>query len=70
MIPEILARILSRIPEALVFEIAHLIKSIIESDDPKAALARAIQVTAHEKAADAAVDALFAAKKSIPGTGV
>ncbi len=69
MIPEALARVLARVPADLVFEVVHLIKRIIDSPNPQDALARAAQVLAHDKGADAAVDALFAAKKHMPGTG-
>lgn len=67
-IPEPLARVLARIPVELAHDVAHVIEQALSSDDPKAALARAAQVLAHEKGADAAVDALFDAKRRV-GTG-
>jgi hypothetical protein len=69
MIPEAIARILARVPAELIFEVAHLIKRIIESPDPKDALTRATQVLVHDKGADAVIDAAFAAKGKIAGTG-
>ena len=69
MIPETLARILSRVPQELLFDVVHLVKSVIESPNPKDTLARMAQVTAHEVAAEAAIDAAFDAKKRLPNTG-
>ena len=69
MIPEVIARILARVPAELIFEVAHLIKRIIESDDPQDALKRAGQVLAHDKGADAVLDGMFQAKKRMPGVG-
>ncbi len=72
-IPEPLARavaaVASKIPEALVVGIVELLHRIARSPNPQDTLARALQVTAHEQGADAAVDALFAAKRKIVGTG-
>jgi hypothetical protein len=74
MIPEAIARILTHVPADLIFDVAHLIKRIVESDNPKDALARAAQVLAHDKGADAVLDAAFAAKvevkNRVPGSGV
>jgi hypothetical protein len=62
------------VPAELVEATVSLIKRVASAPDPKAALGRALQVTAHERAADAAIDALFAAKgeakKHVPGSGV
>lgn len=69
MIPEALARLLANIPAELVSDLVGLIEKAISSPDPKAAIARAAQVLAHEKASDAAVDAMFAARNRIAGTG-
>lgn len=64
---------LAKLPEELVEATVALIKRVASAPDPKVALGRALQVTAHEQAADAAVDALFAAsneaKKRLPNTG-
>ncbi len=68
-ISQAVAEVVTKIPEALVTGVVELLRRIAKSPDPKEALARALQVTAHEEAADAAVDALFAAKRKIVGTG-
>lgn len=68
-IPESLARAVAKVPAELVVETVELLERVLRSPDPKAALARALQVTAHEKAADAALDAAFAAKSRVVGTG-
>lgn len=72
-IPEAVARALTKVPESLIVGIVELVGRIVHSSNPGEALARALQVTAHENAADAAIDAAFAAKgevkKHIPGTG-
>jgi hypothetical protein len=70
MIPEPLARLLANVPAELVGDLFNLLQKVLTSPDPKDALARAAQVLAHEKASDAAVDAMFEAKKHIPGSGV
>ncbi len=69
MIPEAIARALSKVPAELISGVVELIGRVVRSDDPKETLARALQVTTHEHAADAAVDALFAAKRKALGTG-
>lgn len=65
---------LGKLPAELVPATVSLIKRVASAPDPKAALARALQVTAHEQAADAAIDAAFAAKaevkNGVPGSGV
>ena len=64
---------LSRLPAELVEATVALVRRVASAPDPKAALGRALQVTAHERAADAAIDAAFAikheAKGRIPNTG-
>jgi hypothetical protein len=73
-IPEPIARafaaVLAKIPEALAAQVVELFTRIASSPSPKDALARALQVTAHEHAADAVLDAAFAAKRHVPGSGV
>lgn len=69
MIPEVLARVLAKVPADLMYEIVALIQRALAAPDPRAAVARAAQVLAHEKAADAAVEGMFAAKSKLPGTG-
>lgn len=68
-IPESIARALTKVPEALIVGVVELVGRIVRSPNPGDTLARALQVTAHEKAADAAIDAAFAAKNRIVGTG-
>jgi hypothetical protein len=68
-IPEALARALAKVPADLIVGAVELLQRVFTSPNPKDTLARALQVTAHEEAADAAVDALFAAKRKIAGTG-
>lgn len=70
MNPESIARLLAKVPAELIADVFHLIERALTSSDPKDAIARALQVLAHEKASDAAVDALFEAKKHVPGSGV
>ncbi len=67
---ESVARALAKVPPALAVGVAELIEKIAASPNPQDTLARALQVTAHEQAADAAIDAAFAAKKHVPGSGV
>lgn len=69
MIPEAIARALAKVPAELITGVVELISRVVKSDNPRGTLARALQVTAHEQAADAAVDALFAAKRKAAGTG-
>jgi len=69
-IPESLARAIAKVPVELVVEVVELLERVLTSTNPKDALARALQVTAHEKAAEAAIDAAFAVKKHVPGSGV
>jgi hypothetical protein len=68
-IPEAVARALAKVPSELITGVVELIGRVVRSDDPRDTLARALQVTAHEKAADAAIDALFAGKRKLAGTG-
>jgi hypothetical protein len=68
-IPEALARAAAKVPPELVVETVELLERVLKSPNPKEALAHALQVTAHEKAADAALDAAFAAKRKVAGTG-
>ncbi len=68
-IPEALARAAAKVPPGLVIETVELLERVLKSPNPKEALARALQVTAHEKAADAALDAAFDAKRKVAGTG-
>ncbi len=68
-IPEPIARVLSKVPADLVHEVAALIERIATSPSPRESLARALQVAAHEKLVDAAVDAAFDAKRRVVGTG-
>ncbi len=70
MIPEPLARLLASVPAELVADLFNLLQKVLTSPNPKDALARAAQVLTHEKASDAAVDAMFAAKNRVPGSGV
>ncbi len=70
MIPEILARAIALVPAELVVEFVELIRRVMSSPSPKDTLTRALQVTAHEHAADAALDAAFAAKRHVSGKGV
>ena len=60
---------LAKLPTELVEATVALIKRVASAPDQKVALGRALQVTAHEHAADAAIDAVFAAKRKIVGTG-
>ncbi len=60
---------LGKLPAELVEATVALIKRVASAPDPKAALGRALQVTAHEHAADAAIDAAFAARNKVVGTG-
>lgn len=69
-IPEAIARALAKVPAEIITGVVELIGRVVKSDNPRDTLARALQVTAHEVAADAAVDALFAAKGKLPGSGV
>jgi hypothetical protein len=70
-IPESVARALAKVPAEIIVGVVELVKRIVSSPSPKDTLARALQVTAHEVAADAAIDAAFAAKsKIVPGSGV
>ncbi len=62
-IPEPIARALAKVPADLLHGIVELVGRVVSSPNPKDTLARALQVTAHEQAADGAVDALFAAKR-------
>lgn len=57
---------LARVPAELLEGVVQLIQNVASSPNPKEALARALQVTAHEQVADAAVDALFEGKKHLP----
>lgn len=68
-IPESVARALAKVPAEIIAGVVELIGRVVKSDNPRDTLARALQVTAHEQAADAAVDALFAAKRKLAGTG-
>ena len=68
-IPEPLARAMAKVPEPLVTGVIELVTRIVSAPKPLDALARALQVTAHEQAADAALDAAFAAKNRVVGTG-
>lgn len=68
-LPEPVARALAKASPDLITGIVDLLGKILFSPDPKDALARSAQVLAHDKGADAAVDALFAGKKRIAGTG-
>jgi hypothetical protein len=70
VIPEPLARLLAGVPAELVADLFNLLQKALTSPDPKDAIARAAQVLAHEKTADAAVDAMFEFKKRVPGSGV
>lgn len=69
LIPEPLARLLANVPAELVADLFGLIQKALSSPDPKDAIARAAQVLAHEKATDSAVDAMFAGRNRIVGTG-
>jgi len=62
-IPEPLARALAKVPADLIVGAVELLQRVFTSPNPKDTLARALQVAAHEEAADAAVDALFAGKR-------
>lgn len=72
-IPEPVASALAKVPATLLTGIVELIGRVVRSPNPGDTLARALQVTAHEEAADAAVDAMFAGKRAIknriPGSG-
>ncbi len=68
-IPEAIARALAKVPTEIVVGVVELIGRVVSAKDPKDALARALQVTAHEQGADKAIDALFAAKRKVAGTG-
>ncbi len=68
-IPEPIARALAKVPSEIIVGVVELVGRVVRSPDPKDTLARALQVTAHEEAADAAIDALFAAKSRVRGTG-
>lgn len=68
-IPEAILRVLTKIPADLVHEVVELIDRVVTSRSPRETIARALQVTTHEKLADTAVDGLFEAKKRLPGTG-
>jgi hypothetical protein len=69
MIPESIARLLSKVPPDLVGDLFALIEKALAAPNPKDAIARAAQVLAHEVASEAAVDAMFEARKHVPGTG-
>lgn len=68
-IPEPIARLLSKVGPELISDLFTLIEKALTSPDPKDAIARATQVLAHEKGAEAAVAAMFAGKNKIAGTG-
>ena len=68
-IPEPVARLLAKAGPDLISDLISLIGNVLSSPNPKDAAARALQVTAHEQAADAAVEAMFAARHKIAGTG-
>ena len=69
-IPEPIARLLATVgkdAEAAVFD---LLGKVLSSPNPREAAAKAAQVLAHEVAAEAAVEAMFEAKRHVPGSGV
>jgi hypothetical protein len=68
-IPEPVARALAKVGPELVGGVVELIGRVVRSPSPADTLARALQVTAHEQGADAAIDAAFAAKRKVVGTG-
>ena len=68
-VPEALARAAAKVPAELVVEVVELLERVVSSPEPKQTLARALQVTAHAKAADALIDAAFEGKKRLPNTG-
>lgn len=69
-IVDAVARELSKLPAELGEGIVALVRRIGASKDPREALGRAAQVLAHEQLAETAMDALFEAKRRIPGSGV
>ncbi len=69
-IPEPIARIIVTIAKDAEAELFHLLEKVASSPDPKRAAAKAAQVLAHETATDAAIEAIWGAKKHIPGSGV
>jgi hypothetical protein len=64
-IPEPLARALAKAPTELLVGAVELLRRVFTSPDPKDTLARALQVAAHEEAADAAIDGAFAVKRHV-----
>lgn len=68
-IPEPIARAIAKAPADLIVGAVELLGRIFRSPSPSDTLARALQVTAHEQGADAAIDAAFAAKRKVAGTG-
>lgn len=65
MIPENIARLLASVPAELLADLFNLIETALTASNPKDAIARAAQVLAHEKVADAAIDQLFDAKRRV-----
>lgn len=68
-IPEPVARALAKAGPEIVAGVVELIGRVVRSPSPADTLARALQVTAHEQGADAAIDAAFAARRRINNTG-
>ena len=66
----VLASALAKVPFEIANGIVELVKTVASAPDPKDMLARIAQVTAHDKGADAVLDAMFEGKKHIPGSGV
>jgi len=68
-IVDAIAAEVAKLPVELGMGVVALVKRIAGAQDPADALGRAAQVLAHEKAADAALDAAFEAKRHVAGTG-
>jgi len=69
MIPESLARLLSTVEKDSEAAVYELLEKVLASGNPKESALKATQVLAHEVASEAAVEAMFEAKRHVPGTG-
>ena len=66
---DVLATALAKVPFEIAKGIVELVQRVASSPDPADMLARIAQVEAHDKGADAAIDALFEAKRRAVNVG-
>jgi hypothetical protein len=69
-VPEPIVRLLGTLERDAEAAVFSLLEKVLTSGNPKDAALRAAQVVAHESASEAAVAAMFEAKKHVPGSGV